>query len=973
MPNHSADLLDPTIIVTGSRIRRDGIDTPVPAIVVRSEDVDALGITNVGDALNMIPGFGPPSSSAAGEQKGSFGSGHSFVDFLGLGSQRTLTLVDGHRFVSSNTATIFGPAEAGSQVDLNTIPMLMIDRIETIAVGGAPVYGSDAIAGTVNIILKDHFEGIKLDTRYGITEKGDAAEYRLAGLVGTTFSNDRGNILASFEYNHSNGLTDADRKRTARGLYFVSPNDPDYPYDNQLIEDRRISLISPFGMPLTNDIVPGDLGLIGRPGTNRSIKDAAGNALAFNAEGELVPIDFGDRHGLVNSSGGNGFSLVPVTNLLSSVERYVGTVRANYELSNELTAFIDFNYARSKGTQLREQPAYNSWLFGSAGDLDGNLIIPLSNRFLTDTARATISENLDFDEDGVVDQDFFYMARASPDLLSGRGTATVELYRVVGGFEGELGTKDRAFHWNVSANYGRSKTVGASRELVQQNFLNALAGCPENAANSPIATISSVCVPFNPFGNQNGQAVKDYVTTIARPKEVNDQLVISANVTGSPFAIWSGDVQISVGYEHRAESASFDPATFFYGSVDPADPTGSRLRYGRSVPIDPVSGKFNTYEFSGEALIPLVSPGMDIPLVHALGFSGAVRYIDHSLTGDDLSWTAGGHWQPIEDVSIRGNFTRSIRSPAITELFNPTSSIFARAPDPCDARFINGGPAPAVRKKNCTADGLPANFTSNIVDVATRGSLSGNTDLANEKADSWTIGVVLRPRFASGFSLSVDWVDISLKGAILSVDPEQTLEACYDASTFRNMACDKIDRDASGQIEFIRTGYLNAASYDYRGLIADLFYRINTPFLGQDSRITLQASYQYIDQLEQRIGKGDLTTLRGGIGYSKNQALASILYQNGPIDLYLQGRYIGAAVVDPDADEATYDHFRIDDTVIFRTSLGARIADNLSLRLVVNNLFNAKAPYPVPAAGGVVTYFDGIIGRSFKLSATVDF
>jgi len=955
------------IVITGSRIRRDSFDTTQPTMVVGSDTIDNLGLTNVGEALQTLPAFGPPASNPVGAQAGSFGSGQTFVDFFGLGSQRTLTLVNGRRYVSSNTASIFGPVASGSQVDLNTIPSLMVDRIETVAVGGAPIYGSDAIAGTVNIILKDHFEGLRFDGQYGLAEEGDADEYRLQAMAGTSFGGGRGNIIAAFEYNKSQGLLYSDRKRTARGLFFTAPGDPDYPYDNQLIEDRRINIMSEYGNPLTADIIPG---------FGAGIYDDSGNELVFDASGNLIPLDFGTPSGsVVNYSGGNGLSLVPLSNLLTPTERYLGNIQANYEITDNVKAFVEFSYAHSKGTQLREQPVYNTWLFGDAGDADGNLIIPLSNPFLSDAARATIAKNLDFDGDGTPDQDYFYLGRANTDLISGEGSSTVELYRIVGGLEGEMQISDRTFSWDISGNYGRSKTVGASRELVQQNFLNALAGCPEGIVNSPIATVSGTCAAFNPFGHQNSQAVKDYVTTVAHPTAINEQWVISANMSGELFSLWSGanDVSIALGYEHRNESADFDPGAFFYGAVDPDDPTGPRTQYGRSIPIDPVKGEYNTDEIFGELLVPLVSPAMNVPFVYSLELNGAARYVVNSLTGGDVTWSAGGRWQPTEDLTFRGNFTRSIRAPAVTELFNPTSSIFTTADDPCDARFIGSGPNPTVRQANCAAAGLPANFTSNIVDFTTEGSLSGNTDLMNEKADSWTIGAVLTPRFMPGFSLSVDWVDISLKNAILSVDAEQTLEACYDSPTFPSSACGQIDRDAEGQVEFIRTGYLNAASYDYQGLIAELLYRFDTPFLGASSSMTLRASYQYIDKLEQRVGEGDLATQRGGIGYSKHQLTGSMLYSNGPIDFFLQGQYIGPAVMDPDAAPSTYDYYNIDSTVIFDASISAKVTDNVRLRFIVDNVFNSKAPFPVPANGGVVTYFDEIMGRYFKVGATVGF
>lgn len=950
------------ITVTGSRIQTRVTDKRQPTLILGSEQIEQRAFTNVGDALETLPAFAPPGGNPVGGQSGSFGAGQTFINFFGLGSQRTLTLVNGRRYVSSNTASIFGPTgSGGSQVDLNTIPTLMVDRIETVAVGGAPIYGSDAIAGTVNIILKDEFEGLQLSALHGISSRNDAPEYRLSALAGTSFSDGRGQILASFEYNKQGGLLYTDREQTARGLFYASPADADFPFRNQLIENRRIPIMSEFGAPTITDSVPG---------LGSDFLDANGNTLVFNANGQLVPLDFGTPTGsLTNAAGGTGFNLVPTSNLLSPTERYLGYARASYEFSDAIKAFAEFSYSRSKGTELRAQPVYNTWLFDDAGGTDGNLIIPLSNPFLNDEARALIASQL---PEG---QDFFYLGRANTDLVSGLGSSEVELYRIVAGLEGNFNVGDRELAWSLVGNYGRSKTTGNSRELVQQNFVNALNGC--TGTSSPIATVSSTCAAFNPFGHQNSQAVADYITTVANPIALNKQWVVTADVTGSLFDTWAGGVSFALGYEHREEESDFDPGTFFYGAVNPADPDGDRTQYGRSIPIDPVFGKFHTNEVFGELLVPLVSADMDIPLVQSFEVNGAARYVDHSLSGGDLTWTAGARWQVIPDIAFRGNYTRSIRSPAVTELFNPTSAQFTTAEDPCDSRFIGTGPNPANRAANCAAAGLPANFTSNIVDFTSRGSVSGNLNLTNEKADSWTVGVLATPTFAPGLSLSVDWVSIKLKDAIISLDADQTLQACYDATDFPSSTCGQIDRDADGQITFIRTGYVNASSYDYAGLIADLNWRIPTPFLGADSRVTLSGSYQYNDKLEQRVGVGDITTLRGGIGYSKHKGTGSLAYRNGPVGGFVQVQYFGSAVVDPDAAPTVYEYYTRDAVAYVNASVSYDFdfdfAKSVRLQLNVENVFDTGAPFPTPAGGGVVTYFDGLMGRYFKFGLTTAF
>lgn len=975
---------DDEIVVTGSRIPRANFDSAQPTVVLGAEQLETRGYTNVGDALDELPAFGVPGNNAVGGQAGSFGAGQTFVNFFGLGDQRTLTVVNGRRFVSSNTSSIFGVTGAGSQVDFNVIPTLIVDRIETVAVGGAPIYGSDAIAGTVNIITKRRFDGIRLDAQYGISERGDALEYRLGALAGMTFGGDRGSVTAAFEYNKSSGLTGTDRPRAGLGRFFTSPPESaNSPFNQILIEDRRLPSLSEFGVPLVSDFIPltraqaADFG-----GFQPSVVDAAGNPLGFNAAGELIPIDFGQATGnLVNFNGGNGFALPE--NLLTQTRRYLATALAQYEISDGIRLFAEGWYANSKGNQLRDQPVYNTALFDSAGTPDGNFIIPISNPFLSPSARAIIANNLANNPNrDVENQDFFYLGRANTDLISGAGASTVELYRVVGGFDGTFNAFGRELTFEAVANYGRSVTEGRERALVQQNFENALNSvrdasgnivCAPGQASSPLRTLSATCAPINPFGQQISQAARDYVTTIADPRAVNDQIVGTASLSGNLFDIWGGPVGFAIGYEHRRETAQVDPGVFFFGQPDPDNPNGDRTQFGRTIPIDPIKGKFNTDEVFGELTLPLIGEETGISFIRSLELNGAARYIDHSLAGGDLTWTAGATFQPVRDLTIRGNFTRSVRAPAITELFNPTSQIFTTADDPCDSRFRDGGPNPANRQANCTADGLGANFESNIVDFTARGTLQGNTNLENEKADAWTIGAILRPRFLTGFTLAVDYVDIKVKGAIEQLDADQTLQACYDAPSFPSTICDNFTRDADGQITFIQTGFANAAQRDFQGVIAELAWNIKTPFLGPNSSFNIGVNYLYNDKLQVRVGQGDLTTLRRSIGYSRHQATTNLTYRNEGFRAQVQAQYIGPALFDPD-EEADNREFRgVGDVVFFNTSLAYDINDRFGVRFIVDNLLDQKPPFPAPGGGGRVTYFDGILGRYFKVGASVKF
>lgn len=967
---------DATIVVTGSRIPRANLDTGQPIVVVDDQIIEQRGYNTIADALQDLPAFGVPGSSRAGQQSGAFGSGQNFINFLGLGDQRTLVVVNGRRFVSSNTASIFGPTGAGVQVDLNVIPTLLVDRVETIAVGGAPIYGSDAIAGTVNVLTKQKYEGIKLDTQYGLTEQGDADDFRIRGLAGFSFGDGRGNITVAGEYNRQGGLTNFERADRRVFSSFTTAR-PGSAHDNMYLPNRRLPSLSQYGLPVVTDFITLSPTQAANFGFQPAVTDAAGRPLGFDVTGNLVPIDFGTATGnLLNFEGGSGFALP--ANLLTPVRRYLATMLADYELTDEIRLFGEAWYANSRGEQLRSQPVYNTALFGPAGSPDGNLIVKLDNPFLSTAARNTIAAALASNPaSDALDQ--FYLTRANTDLFSGAGASTVEMYRFVGGIESSFELFGRKMNAQIVANYGRSTTQGRQRELVQQNFENALNAvrnsasnivCAPGAVNSPVPTLSSTCAPINPFGQQISQAAQDYVTAIADPRAQNTQWLITASISGELFDLWGGGAGFAVGYEHRDEQARFDPGLFYRGKLE-AD--GSRTAFGRSVPIDPVAGGFNTDEVFGELRLPIIGPDQRLPLIRRLEVHGAARYIQNSLAGGDWTYSVDGRWEPLQGLALRANYTRSVRAPAVTELFNPTSQIFTTATDPCDQRFLNGGPNPATRKANCAAAGLPVNFSSDIVDFTSRGTLSGNPRLENEIASARTLGLVLRPEFLAGFSATVDWIDIRVTQAILSLDATQILEGCYDSPSYPNTLCSRFTRTPAGQVTFISTGYANAAETNFQGILAQIAYQAETPFLGAGSAVDLTANYQYIDRLDTRGGLGDLSTSRNSIGYSPHKMTVNATYSNQGFSGMLQWIYFSSTRIDPDQPLKAYQYPVVPAVSFFNGAVSYRLNKKMSVRFNVDNIFDTLPPFPSPAGGGTIVYNDGLIGRSFRIGVQLDF
>lgn len=954
------------IIVTGSRIARPEIDSLQPIDLLGSAQIQNRGYTNLAQALNEIPAFGPPGNSPVGSQS-FLGPAQNFVDFFSLGSQRTLVLVNGRRFVSSNIASIFSPVDPGSQVDLNNVPTTLVDRIETVAVGGAPIYGSDAIAGTVNIILKKDYQGLELTGQYGISQHGDAPDARLSAIAGYNFSDGRGNITFSGEYNRATGLTASDRPVTERGDFFGSPPASDNsPFERVLHPAQRFTAFTAGGVPFfADDFLASQSG----------IRDADGNLLQFGANGRLVPLNLGKvmGQGFV-SSGGNGFDLPSRQNLLTSSERYLGSVLAHYELTDNVRLFGEAWYSHSKGINLIGDPNFKTALFDDAGTADGNLLVNIDNPFLNAQDRATIAANL------APGQQEFFIGRALSDLTTGRTQATVETYRFVGGLEGSLDIGGRAFKWEASVNYGHSRTEGRNIELIQQNFANALDAvldadgniiCRPDHTNAAIIAISNTCAPLNIFGEgQASQAAKNYIFAIATPVSVNSQLVLNANGRGSAFDTWGGPVEFSLGYEYRREQTGFDPGTFYLGE-DNGD--GARSPFGQVVPINPVRGSFHTNEVFSEIRVPFVSTKNEKSWLKTVEFDGSARYVKNSLSGDDLTWTAGGRIGFVNDLTFRGNFTRAIRSPAIIEVFNPKSRAFDSGFDPCDSRFVDSGPNPAVRRANCIADGINvADFTSNYSDFTIPVTISGNPDLGNEKTDSWTVGAVVQPSFIPGFSAAVDWVSIKVRKAIAFLGGDDILNACYDSSNFPNNFCGEVTRAGDGQITLIQEGFHNAASLKFAGLTATASYRVP---IGTGGSVGLSANYLYVDKLEQRVGTGDIDRTRGEIGNPEHSGTIDLSYDGATLSTLVQAQYIGKSRYDVDAAENARNIKGVNAWWLFNATLGVQVNERFGLKFIVDNVFDRNPPFPAPAGSikGTPTYFSGIMGRYSRVSATARF
>jgi len=987
------------VVITGSRIARPELDRLEPTIVVGSESFDQRGYTDVGQALSELPAFGIQSSNATNTQS-VFGIAQSFVDLYSLGSQRTLVLVDGRRFVSSNTASLFGGATPpGQQVDLNVIPTKLIDRVETISVGGAPIYGADAIAGTVNIIMKKNYEGLDLDGEVGVSDDKDAWNYRARILGGFNFAGDRGNVTAVAEFSKANGLTGPDRKNFSENLGFLAPAVPGT-YQSVLTPDLAVSQLSTGGVPYVDDFFY----LPGLPPPFIGVTDAAGNPLAFSG-GKLVPYSLGTATGNpIFFSGGDGIRLSQFSNLLSPLERINIDTIDSFKISDHVNLFAETWFSETHARNLIAQPAYNATIFGTAGTVNGDFKVPVNNPFLSPADQATIENDLlayqaaGFPMGQILtgaaapldpnwSPNFFYIARANTDLQGGEATGNQQMYRGVVGLKGDFSLgASHDYTWELAVNYGHSQNTSVQPAYVFQNLQNALnattvAGqivCAPGYVNSPIATNSSTCAPLNIFGlGEPSAAAVAYITHMATAVSTDTQRDSTANLSGDILKLPGGEWKGAIGFENRRESADFRPDTFFTTSA------------GQLV-AGPVAGSYITNELYAETLVPIFEPSQNIPFLHQLEFEGAFRRVDNTIAGKSNTYTEGLRWAPVKDILFRGNRTISIRAPAITELFLPSSTSFEFANDPCDKNFVNQGLVPATRLANCKA-GLanipggynPATFTSNVVNATAQGMTSGNPNLSAEKADAETYGVVLRPRWVPRLSISADYIDIKMSNAIEQLNLVELMDECYDSTDFpNNPACSHFTRSAAGQVTSYSDGFINAGLLHFQGFSTSVEEAFDLP--GQLGTIRLRGSYLDTKTLLLRVGSAAPINEAGALnltnGTPKGKAVIDLNYLKGPFEWYWQAEYISMMNFNNQNTPTSQDILSVPKWWLINSTVSFDVTKKLQVRLIVDNVFDKEPPYPALAAGtggnfasATSLYFSGIIGRTYLLNADYRF
>nr|WP_316627324.1 TonB-dependent receptor [uncultured Brevundimonas sp.] len=982
------------IVVTGSRIRRNDLTSSSPLAIVSSETIDNKGFTNVAQAINQQPVAGV-AITPDGDQAG-FGVGRTFVNLFNLGTNRTLVLVNGRRFVGANVASIFSGAGAGGQVDFSSIPTALIDRVETIQATGGAVYGSDAVAGVINVITKKTYQGLEANVEYGISDRSDADQTRVRLTGGANLFDDRLNIAGSYEYAETDSLGYMARPRTAlqmiRGTNPLNTSPTDGIPAQVWYYNRRIPEITQGGLPFrTAGTSLANILTISDP-ANPGQRIAA----QFAPDGTLVPYNTGRFVQASIASGGDGLNLGELTSLQAPVKRHNATFFGTYEFSPRVRLDTEVFYNHTNATEDFNQPIYNSGLFGG---VSGGLQFSTANPFLPAATRAAILSQptaLPVDPNSAGDR-LFYLHRASTDLVDPNNLAESDTYRIVMNLNGDFEGLGRNFFWNVAGNYGRNEGFFQQDNIIQSRFVQAINVNRDGSGNIQCASATARadgCQPLNLFGQgARSQAALDYIGTTFRQDYTIQQTSFEANFGGDIVRLPAGVAAFNLGYEYRKEQSSFQPNE------------ASRLGIGRSAAIQPLQGEYNTNEWYAELSVPVFGGDFTFPLMRELTFDGSYRSVDNSTAGKDESWSTGLKWRPISDLLIRGSKSRSFRAPAITELFTPESSVFVSATDPCDYRNLNSGPNPATRLANCKAEfvrlGLPENFqlTSNIQAATQRGTLSGNPNLENEIADQETYGFVYQPSYIRNLAISFDYVKVDLTKAIANFGLTSILQVCYDVPNPDPSVCGRFQRGQAGsniggsslegQILGAdlapngigpSTGFINAGYLNFAGWAAGIEYSLNLDDYqatsGLGGRISWDLDYFRTETYESSVtGLGfDLVNSANTLGTPETRWKLDTSYTNGGLGVIWSTRYTGETKFSNTATIENYtplsvrEYFLNDLSLAYRFETSRVNLKDITARLQVRNVFDAEPPMGTIGIG----VYD-LIGRYYQVGLSARF
>ena len=925
------------IQVTGSRILRNDLRGTTPVVSVSLESMGNLGIENFADMATQLPQFAP--SFGASRTQSTFSgvatSGLNLANLRNLGSVRSLVLINGRRAA--------GGTSTSTSVDFNNIPTANIDRIEIITGGASAVYGSDAVAGVINIITKRNLEGVEIGLSYGEAERGDNKNPSASIVAGGKFGS-KGRALMTLEFDKQGRVSCRDRYICAEDFLWNSPT-------NQLRGPSAYSAV----------------GLGGRffEGTARGV--VRRNNTLTGANGALIPFDV-----LID-----GYNRNADRDIAIPTKRVLAAAELEYDLGSGIRAFGEFNFGETNIEAQFEGHPFQSDRPGSRyGTLNPN--IPLNNPYVPAALTSAINTyNANPANANTRLTEIVWWQRFN-DAGGPRGAdSSRRMSRTVLGFKGDLPSLGfgRDFRWEVSHTLART-TVNLNTEGLV-NTANLYSGLrveadPTNPGQFrcvDAAARSQGCVPINPFADYTPamrQALRIGSVAIGT-SSLNDTLV---TLTGTVADLPAGGLRAAIGAERRTFSGFLDRDVV----VNNALATGNQIS-------DTDFAKTKTDEVFAEILIPVLA---DLPFVNSLNLEGAARKSD---TGNSSysTWNFGGDWEPIAGLRFRAKQARSVRAALPGEL-SGVGQTFGVVQDPCTQSRRNANP---TRAANCQADGVPANYVPpQTVEQGVAGLSGGNPNLNPERGDTLTYGVVWTPSMVKGLSLAVDRFEIDVEQIITTISRQIAVNTCYD--TANRQLCNVVTRGTNVQVpganyvltavneQLENVAQLNISGWDFDARYATPlpsgFGELNLGFL---ATVYDKASFKTVGLPLNLLGQAGGST--SDQGYIKFTANANVGWKLGNFSANWNIRHIGAAdMAAQGVNQATGDTNttttagfpRIPAHTYHNLRVGYQVSKGAEVYFGVSNVADKEPPFFASGSAGtqaldtVPGYYD-VFGRSF--------
>jgi len=744
------------VTVTGSRIARQGFVTPSPVTAISAEDIRSSGALTIGDLMNQLPSL--QNTFSLGNSSRFIGTvGLGLLDLRGMGTNRTLVLVNGRRHVGSSPGS--------TDVDVNTIPVEWIERVEVITGGASAVYGADAVAGVVNFILKKSFDGFEIRSQYGEAGEGNFDRRFISLSGGTDFADGRGTAAFSLEHSRQERFKRSDR---AIGRHqWISAANPDYDPSRPSTQDnpQRI-MVGPGGIA--------GYGLFGGRFTS------GGVPYIFENDGSFRPQNLGTVDGGNCYNGCDYLDLNAVADLQPAYQRTSFNAMFNFDLSDDHRLFAETKYSQNRSDFL-SQPSF-----------DGGIVIRRDNAFLTPELAALMDQN---------GQTEIGVNRFHVDAGQRGENVERQTFRQVVGLEGYLSND---WSYEVSAVYGQTTVDRVNIDnRINDRFFAGIDAVIDPATG--LATCRGLidpdardrfgdaypyfaldgCQPVNIMGyGLISQQAKDWFNAQSINTAKLTQTVFSASVANSSlFELPAGFVGVASGVEYRKETSRETPDAL----------SAAGLTFLNAIPGE--RGSYDVSEFFAEASVPLLA---GLPGIERLTWDISGRYSDYSSVGALTSWGTGLDWEVLPGLRARATLARAVRAPNIGELYGPLSENFANGfADPCDSRPGRGisiADDPTLRAANCAALGIPANYVDNT-SSGRPGVSGGNPNVKQETAKTFSYGLVWQPSFVDNLGISLDYWRVDLTDTIGSLAAQTLANRCVDSpGGIDNIYCAQIRR-----------------------------------------------------------------------------------------------------------------------------------------------------------------------------------